>query len=193
MELAAQRNPVELFKEWLVEAYKTEPSDPDAMSVATADSKGRPSVRMVLLKKVDSDGFFFYTNMESRKGGELAENPFAALCFHWKSQGRQVRVEGRVEKVSAEAYFRTRHFLSQLGAWASKQSRPLESRQELEDRVEEFRKKFEGGDVPCPPHWAGFCVVPEKIEFWQEGKGRLHDRFVYARKGEGWEMTRLNP
>jgi pyridoxamine 5'-phosphate oxidase len=198
MEISPQQNPIELFKEWMAEAYKTEPNDPDAMSLATVGEDGKPSVRMVLLKNVDQDGFSFYTNMESRKGKELAHNPNVALCFHWKSQTRQIRVEGKAEKVPAplvDVYFKTRHYLSRLGAWASQQSRPLTSRQELEDRVTEFGKKFEGQDIPCPPHWGGYRVVPQKIEFWQEGKGRLHDRFLFTREGESnvWKMARLNP
>jgi pyridoxamine 5'-phosphate oxidase len=134
--------------------------------------------------------------MESRKGGELAKNPYVALCFHWKSQTRQIRVEGKVERVSSaqvEAYFRTRHSLSRLGAWASRQSQPLASRKELEDRVADYQKKFSGQEIPCPPHWGGYRVVPEKIEFWQEGKGRLHDRFLFTRRGDVWTMARLNP
>lgn len=200
MEINPAQDPIELFKEWLAAAYKTEPNDPDAMALATVGADGKPSVRMVLLKKVDQDGFCFYTNMESRKGGELANNPNAALCFHWKSQTRQIRVEGKVERLAAplvDVYFKTRHYLSRLGAWASQQSRPLVSRKELEDRVAEYEKKFEGQEIPCPPHWVGFRVVPQKIEFWQEGKGRLHDRFLFTRQGtgegEGWTMVRLNP
>jgi pyridoxamine 5'-phosphate oxidase len=193
MELDPTTNPVELFKEWIGEASKTEPSDPDAMALATVGPEGRPSVRMVLLKSIDDRGFYFYTNMESRKGQELAQNPQVALCFHWKSQGRQVRVEGTTEKVSTETYFKTRHYLSRLGAWASQQSRPLASRKELETRVAEFEKKFQGQDIPCPPHWVGYRVAPARIEFWQEGKGRLHDRFLFSRDGNAWSMTRLNP
>ncbi len=197
MEINPQENPIELFKKWMTEAYKTEISDPDAMSLATVGKDGKPSVRMVLLKRVDENGFCFYTNMESRKGGELAHNPNVALCFHWKSQTRQVRVEGVATEMPApvvDTYFKTRHYLSRIGAWASQQSRPLSSRKELEDRVAEFEKKFEGeNDVPRPPHWVGFCVAPEKIEFWQEGKGRLHDRFLFSRENGVWSMTRLNP
>lgn len=196
MEISPTQNPVELFKMWMAEAYKTEPSDPDAMALATVGDGGLPSVRMVLLKSVDEKGFCFYTNMESRKGRELAANPHVALCFHWKSQSRQVRVEGTAERMPAplvDMYFKTRHYLSRLGAWASRQSQPLASRQELEDRVAAFEKKFEGQDIPCPPHWVGYRVAPMKIEFWQEGKGRLHDRFLFTRDGDKWAVTRLNP
>jgi pyridoxamine 5'-phosphate oxidase len=196
MELPPTQDPVELFKEWLTEARKSEPSDPEAMALATAGKEGRPSVRMVLLKNLDNGSFHFYTNMESRKGGELAANPHAALCFHWKSLSRQVRVEGRVEKIPGEMaddYFRTRPPLSRLGAWASRQSQPLASRAEIEARVEEDKKKFAGQEVPRPPYWQGYCVVPEKIEFWQEGEGRLHDRFLFTREGQGWAVARLSP
>lgn len=197
MELDPKRNPIELFQEWLAAAYQTEPREPEAMALSTATRDGRPSVRMVLLKTVDERGFTFFTNLESRKGGELAQNPQAAACFHWKSHGRQVRIEGRVEAVDApivDAYFKSRHYLSRLGAWASRQSRPLASRAELEGRVREFEEKFANQeDVPRPPHWGGFRIVPATIEFWQEGLGRLHDRFLYTRDGAGWTMTRLNP
>ncbi len=193
MEINPAQNPIELFKEWMAEAYKTEPADPEAMALATVGEGGKPSVRMVLLKNIDRDGFYFYTNMESRKGGELANNPQVALCFHWKTQSRQIRVEGRAEQVSADAYFKTRHPLSRLGAWASRQSQPLASRKELEDRVAEVEKKFAGQEIPCPPHWGGYRVVPQKIEFWQEGKGRLHDRFLFTKAGDGWTVVRLNP
>ena len=157
---------------------------------------GQPSVRMVLLKGVDQQGFRFFTNMESRKGQELAAHPRAALCFHWKSLQRQVRVEGRVEKLpagEADEYFKTRHPLSKLGAWASQQSRPLESRAALEARVKEIEEKFQGTEIPRPGYWAGYLVVPEKIEFWQQGDGRLHDRFLFTRSGDGWDVERLHP
>jgi pyridoxamine 5'-phosphate oxidase len=196
MEINSSQDPIELFKQWLKEASESEPNDPEAMALATVGKDGQPSVRMVLLKGIDQKGFCFYTNMESRKGRELADNPKAALCFHWKSQLRQVRVEGRVELVAAplvDAYFKSRHLLSRLGAWASRQSQPLESRGILESRVKEFEKKFQGQEIPRPPHWAGYCVVPEKIEFWQQGEGRLHDRFLFTRQGGGWSLSRLNP
>lgn len=196
MEISPQQNPIELFQEWLASAGKTEPNDPNAMALATASADGKPSVRMVLLKGVDESGFSFYTNMESRKGHELAGNPHAALCFHWKSQTRQVRVEGKTELVAAplvDAYFKTRHLLSRLGAWASQQSQPLASRKDLEARVASLEKEYADKDVPRPPHWGGYRVVPEKIEFWQQGQGRLHDRFLFTREGNAWTMVRLNP
>lgn len=196
MEIKSSQNPVELFQEWLKQASTTEPNDPEAMALATVGVDGQPSVRMVLLKNVDQKGFYFYTNMESRKGRELAAMPKAALCFHWKSQLRQVRVEGVVETIPApivDAYFKTRHYLSRLGAWASRQSQPLESREALETKVAEYEKKFTGQEIPRPPHWSGFCLVAEKIEFWQQGESRLHDRFLFTRAGSGWNLCRLNP
>jgi pyridoxamine 5'-phosphate oxidase len=196
MEINPAQNPIELFKEWMTEASKTELNDPNAMALATVGPDGKPSVRMVLLKDVDQNGFSFYTNMESKKGSELADNPNVALCFHWKSQKRQIRVEGKVEMVPAalaDAYFKTRHPLSRLGAWASEQSRSLASREELEDRVAALEKKYAGQEIPRPPHWVGYRIVPQKIEFWQEGKGRLHDRFLFTKAGDGWTMIRLNP
>jgi pyridoxamine 5'-phosphate oxidase len=196
MEIKPQQNPIELFEEWLASAAATEPNDPNAMALATVSAEGKPSVRMVLLKGIDVGGFCFYTNMESRKGEELAANQHAALCFHWKSQTRQVRVEGSVAPVTAamaDEYFKSRHPLSRLGAWASQQSRPLASRKELEDRVASFEKKFAGKEIPRPPYWSGYRLVPEKIEFWQQGEGRLHDRFLFTREGDGWAIVRLNP
>jgi pyridoxamine 5'-phosphate oxidase len=196
MEILRDQDPIVLFKEWLAAATETEPNDPEAMALATVDAAGRPSVRMVLLKGVDNDGFRFYTNMESRKGRELAGNPHAALCIHWKTKRRQVRVEGKVTVSPAhavDAYFKTRHALSRLGAWASKQSEPLSSREELEERVRLYAQKFKGDEVPRPPHWGGYILSPEKIEFWMEGEGRLHDRFVFTRLSKGWDVIRLNP
>ncbi|MBI3441969.1 MAG: pyridoxamine 5'-phosphate oxidase [Proteobacteria bacterium] len=196
MEISPSQDPIELFCEWLESASTTEPNDPDAAALATVGENGQPSVRMVLLKKVDQKGFYFYSNMESKKGCELLSNPRAALCIHWKSQLRQVRVEGGVATLPApvvDAYFKTRHYLSRLGAWASRQSQPLKSRQELEARVAEYEKKFAGQEIPRPPQWAGYCLVPEKIEFWQQGEGRLHDRFLFTREGTGWTLCRLNP
>lgn len=196
MEIKPAQNPIALFQDWLAEASRTEPNDPNAMALATVDAQGRPAVRMVLLKSVSDEGFTFFTNMESRKGQELFANPHAALCFHWKSCQRQVRVEGKVDTVgdaAADAYFKTRHPLSRLGAWASRQSQPLESRQALEARVEEYKKKFEGGETPRPSYWSGFRLTPQRIEFWQEGNARLHDRFLFERTGENWTLRRLNP
>lgn len=196
MEILRSQDPIELFKEWLTEASSSEPNDPEAMALATVSADGQPSVRMVLLKGVDEKGFRFYTNLESRKAREISHNQKAALCFHWKSLHRQVRVEGTFSQLPGEAvdaYFKTRHPLSRLGAWASKQSEPLASRDELEERVRIFSQKFKGQDIPRPPHWGGFLLLPQKIEFWQEGEGRLHDRFLFIRGGSGWELTRLNP
>ena len=196
MEILRTQDPIELFKEWLTEAAASEVNDPEAMALATVSADGRPSVRMVLLKGVDEAGFRFYTNLESRKARELSHNQNAALCIHWKTLHRQVRVEGKVKAVPAwavDAYFKTRHILSRLGAWASHQSEPLATRDELEERVRLFAQKFKGQDIPRPPHWGGFVVEPEKIEFWMEGEGRLHDRFLFTRHGNGWELIRLNP
>ena len=196
MEILRDQDPIELFKEWLAEAAKSEPNDPEAVALATVSADGQPSVRMVLMKQADQNGFRFYTNLESRKAGEISHNNKAALCFHWKSLHRQVRVEGLVSRLphaEVETYFATRHPLSRLGAWASQQSRPLASRAALEARVEEFAGKFKGQEVTCPPHWGGFILNPQKIEFWQEGEGRLHDRFVFSKAGDAWDLTRLNP
>ena len=193
---AAESDPLSLFHKWMADAEANEPNDPNAMALATADASGRPSVRMVLLKSADASGFVFYTNLESRKGGELAANPFAALCLHWKSLRRQVRVEGRVEPVSdaeADAYFASRARTSQIGAWASSQSRPLTGRFELEKRVGEFAARFGLGKVPRPPHWSGFRVVPDRIEFWNDRPFRLHDRFVYLREEGQWRLEHLYP
>ncbi len=189
-------NPIELFDEWFLEAKKTEPSDPNAVAVATTTADGRPSLRMVLLKGFDDRGFVFYTNLGSRKAEQLTANAHAAMCFHWKSLARQVRIEGAVETVSdaeADEYYASRPRLSQIGAWASKQSQPLEGRFELEARIAEFTAKFNIGKVPRPEFWSGFRLVPQMIEFWQDQKFRLHDRLVYHRDKDEWKTQRLFP
>jgi pyridoxamine 5'-phosphate oxidase len=189
-------DPHALFDSWLAEARESEPNDPTAMALATADAAGRPSVRMVLMKGHDARGFVFYTNLDSRKGAELAANPSAALLFHWKSLRRQVRVEGPVEAVAddeADSYFATRSRDSQLGAWASDQSRPLESREAFEARYEAVRARYEGDAVPRPPRWSGWRVVPETIEFWSDRPHRLHERRLFTRERGGWREGLLFP
>ncbi len=194
-------DPYELFDKWYAEARASEPNDSNAMALATADANGRPSVRMVLLKGHGADiegtgGFVFYTNLESRKGSELAANGNAALLFHWKSLRRQIRIEGPVSRVTddtADAYFATRSRASQLGAWASDQSRPLDSRATFEARYAEMEQRFDGQDVPRPPHWSGHLVSPRAIEFWQDREFRLHERWVYTRKGDGWTAGMIYP
>jgi pyridoxamine 5'-phosphate oxidase len=188
--------PFDLFHNWYADAQGAEPNDPNAMALATVGADGQPSVRMVLLKDADARGFVFYTNYESRKGRQLLETRKAAMVMHWKSLGRQVRAEGAVETVSdaeADAYFTSRPKASQIGAWASQQSRPLESRFELEKRVASFTAKYAIGTVPRPPYWSGFRLIPDRIEFWENRPFRLHDRLVYHRAGEGWTTEKLYP
>ncbi|WP_349368313.1 pyridoxamine 5'-phosphate oxidase [Salinarimonas sp.] len=190
------QEPYALFEAWFEEAKASEPNDPNAIALATADASGLPNVRMVLLKGFDPRGFVFYTNTESNKGRELEANPQAALCLHWKSLRRQVRVRGAVERVSdeeADAYYASRPRQSRIGAWASQQSRPLESRFALEKAVAVNAAKYAVGEIPRPPHWTGFRILPQTIEFWADRPFRLHDRVVFARAGEGWERTRLYP
>ena len=189
-------SPFDQFQTWMNEAEQTEINDPNAMVVGTATSDGRPSLRVILLKGVDRRGFVFYTNKESRKGGELTANPHASLLFHWKSLRRQIRIEGAVEDVTdaeADAYFETRPRISRLGAWASHQSRPLEKRTILEERLAEMEGRFPN-EIPRPAHWSGYRVLPERFEFWQDMPYRLHDRTVYVRSAAGvWEQSKLCP
>jgi pyridoxamine 5'-phosphate oxidase len=189
--------PFDLFAAWMEEAKASEPNDPNAMALATSDVDGLPNVRMVLLKGFDTNGFVFYTNTESNKGRELLGNMQAALCFHWKSLRRQVRVRGPVSQVSdaeADEYFRSRPRDSRIGAWASQQSRPLESRFALEKAVAVNAAKYAIGDVPRPDHWTGFRIAPTAMEFWMDKPFRLHDRVLFARReGGGWTRARLYP
>ena len=190
-------DPFAKFQEWMSEAWAHEPEDANAMTLATATSDGNPSARIVLLKGADARGFVFYTNKQSRKAGELVANARAALLFHWKPLGRQVRIEGHVEDVTdaeADAYYVTRPRISRLGAWASDQSRVLSERAVLERRLQEYEAKYPGEDIPRPPHWSGYRVIPETFEFWQNMPYRLHDRTVYTRTANGgWMAGKLFP
>lgn len=191
------KNPFQQFHDWFKEAeLKAGMANPNAMALATVGADGHPSVRMVLLKGVTSDGFLFFTNYESRKGKELEAHPFASLCFHWDNLDRQVRIEGAVERVApaeSDAYFHSRPRASQIGAWASKQSQEISSREELEKRVLDAEGKFRGQEIPRPPHWGGFLLRPERVEFWVGQPSRLHDRFLYVREGNLWKISRLSP
>ena len=194
----SKTDPFALFGEWLEEAKKKEPNDANAMALATADASGAPDVRMVLLKDVSGDGLVFYSNAESRKGQQLAANAQAAACFHWKSLRRQVRVSGAVQPVTAEeadAYFATRAKDSQIGAWASDQSRPMQGRFELEGKIAKYAAKYALGKTPRPPHWIGWRIVPTRIEFWRDRPFRLHDRLEFTRAagGQPWVTRRLYP
>lgn len=193
----SQHDPFTLFRTWLADAEKSEPNDPNAMSLATVGEDGMPSVRMVLLKGFDEAGFVFYTNLASQKGRELAAHPKAALCFHWKTLKRQVRVEGLVTPVSeaeADAYFASRARDSRIGAWASKQSQAMQGRFELERRVARYALKFNIGTIPRPPFWSGYRISPQKIEFWRDKPFRLHERSLYVRQADGgWATATLFP
>ncbi|MGI8770585.1 MAG: pyridoxamine 5'-phosphate oxidase [Acidobacteriaceae bacterium] len=189
------RDPLPIFHAWFAAALISEPKDPTAMALATATPGGRPSVRMVLLKRADERGFVFYTNDRSRKGGELRSNPHAALCLYWESLGRQVRIEGSIAEVSsaeADGYFHSRARSSQIGAWASEQSRPVDSRATLEERTRRYELKYPG-EIPRPPYWVGFLLQPHIIEFWHNRPSRLHDRVVFTRGASGWTRQRLYP
>lgn len=192
------QDPYKLFAEWLNDATRSEPNDPNALALATVDETGMPNVRMVLLKDCDAQGFVFYTNYDSQKGGEILSSYKAAMCFHWKSLRRQVRVRGIVEKVSdkeADAYFQSRPRGSRIGAWASKQSRPLESRFALEKAVAEYTARFAIGEIPRPAHWSGFRLRPTYLEFWHDRPFRLHDRLIFTRETpeSNWSIQKLYP
>ena len=195
MEIAAGTNPFNLFQSWFDEAVAAEINDPDAIALASVNADGMPSVRMVLLRQWSENGFLFFTNYKSRKAAELLATGKAAFCMHWKSLRKQIRVTGQVRKATAsqsDVYFDSRGRGSQIGAWASDQSSPLASRAALMARVDEFDKKFPDS-VQRPPHWGGFCLVPDEIEFWADGEHRLHDRFRFTRGSDGWNILRLNP
>ena len=196
--IAPQRDPLAIFADWIGEAAKSEPNEPEAMALASVDEHGRPDIRMVLLKGADANGFVFYTNLESAKGRELGIHPHAALCFHWKTLRRQVRVRGpaaRVSDAEADAYFATRPKDSQIGAWASAQSRPMEGRFAFEREIAKYAARYALTSVPRPPHWSGFRVTPLEIEFWRDRPFRLHDRLVYRRQAVDapWRTERLYP
>lgn len=191
-----ESDPFAQFTIWMDEALTSEVIDPTAMTLSTADASGRPSARVVLLKGYDAAGFVFFTNYESQKGGELSINPQAALSFYWPDLERQVTISGTAEKTSregSEAYFATRPAASRISAWASKQSEPLSDRHELDLRVAEIRKRFDGGEILCPPFWGGYRVFPDRFEFWQGRPDRLHDRICYTRNRDTWSITRLSP
>ena len=192
------KNPIELFKEWFNEAKKTEINDPNVFTLATADTNGIPSARMILLKDYSQNGFIFYTNFNSKKSSDLKENPNASLCFHWKSLLRQIRISGKVSKVSdkeSDAYYKTRPYGSKIAAWASKQSLVLKNIEELHKLIDDFKKKYPNeNDVPRPDYWSGWSLNPNSIEFWLDGKNRIHQRLKYIKKDKNnWEKILLNP
>jgi pyridoxamine 5'-phosphate oxidase len=191
-------DPIQLFKAWMDEAKKTELNDPNAVSLATSNKNNIPSVRMVLLKDFNNKGFTFYTNLNSQKGSDLKENPYAAMCFHWKSLLRQIRISGKVSLVSneiADDYYASREYESRIGAWASNQSEELKSRDHLTKSINDFKKKYsDKTKVPRPSHWSGWCLAPESIEFWLDGENRIHERLKYSRQGsDKWTKYLLNP
>ena len=189
-------DPFTLFRAWMAEAKKTETLDPNAMALSTVDAQGRPSIRIVLLKDIDDQGLIFYTNLESKKSQDLKHNRHVALCFYWKSLQRQICIQGQVTQVSeqkTQAYFKTRPRVSQIGAWASRQSQLMDDAKDLERRVTFYTQQFADQDVPCPKHWGGFCVIPERIEFWSDKPFRLHERFVYDKNLGHWSIHRLFP
>lgn len=194
-ESSVAADPFVQFSNWFDEYVKSDPLEPNAMTLATVGGTGRPAARIVLLKGFDTSGFVFFTNYESRKARDLAEEPFAALLFFWPELERQVRIEGKVEKVSpseSEAYFLSRPLESRIGAWASRQSSPITGREELEEKIAELRVRF-GEEVPCPPFWGGYRIEPDQFEFWQGRPSRLHDRIVYTKGTTGWNLSRLSP
>ena len=196
-EMDVHPNPFEQFKTWFEQAVAAQLPEPNAMTIATVTSDGKPSARIVLLKDYDERGFVFYTNYQSHKGQQLVENPWGAIAFWWAELERQVRIEGRVEKVSpaeSDAYFHSRPISSQLGAWASNQSQVIESREVLEQQLQKLKEEYDNKEVPRPPHWGGFRVIPNEIEFWQGRPSRLHDRLLYQRSEDGsWKIQRLSP
>ena len=190
-------NPFDLFKKWFEEAKKKEINDPNALALGTASKKGIPSVRMVLLKSFDKNGFIFYTNLNSQKGNEIKENPNATMCFHWKSLLRQIRIVGTLEQVdnaTADAYYNSRNYESRIGAWASNQSSVLENRDKLLNSIEDFKKKYKDKEnVPRPNHWSGWNLKPSSLEFWLDGDNRIHERLKYTLKNNNWSKSLLSP
>jgi len=196
LETGVDRNPFRQLEHWLEEAKKTSLREPGAMTLATSTKDGKPSTRVVLLKRLDDEGLVFFTNVESRKGQEIGENPSAALLFFWDPLARQVRIEGRLVRVSreeSEAYFSSRPRMSRISAWASKQSSVIPDRLSLEREVARFSKEFSGGEIPLPPFWGGYRLIPESFEFWQGRESRLHDRLRFTRRADGWDLERLAP